>query len=130
MLIAAARDAGKLDALSAELALLAVPEVENGRALWALAEIARGRGAGVKPMIQAMAADLPRQWPQRLAPAAGVPPAWPEILVARACLADPALASLGEAMARDLATHAERAQATEFQQHLVRYFAAARENAP
>ena len=125
MLIAAAREAGKLDELSADLVPLEGQGVENARALLTVVEVARGRGAAAAPLAQAIAADLPRKWPEKTVVVTpsnlnnAAPPAWPDILVARACLGTPVLRPLGEAMARDLIAHAERAQATEFKNVLV-----------
>ena len=137
LLIAAARDAGKLDALAAELGPLDSQGVENARALRILVEAARGQGAAVESLAQSIAADLRRKGPGRTAVNAplavsggAMPPAWPDILVARACLAVPALRSVGDAMASDLIAHAEQAQATDFKALLVREFAAAREPTP
>jgi predicted Zn-dependent protease len=133
LLIAAARDTGKLDELGTELGELDRQGVDNARALLILVEIARGRCAAVAPLAQAVAADLPQKWPERnplvsaaMSSAVGTPPAWADILVAHACLAEPALRALGETMARDLITHAERARAAAFQGLLVRLFALAK----
>ena len=137
LLIAAARDAGKLDELGAELEALDSQGVENARVLRILVAAARGQDDTVAPLAQAIAADLHRQGPRRtrstpvLSTSGGaMPPAWPDILVARACLAEPALRAVGEAMASDLIAQAEQAQATEFKGLLVRAFAAAREHTP
>ena len=137
LLIAAARDAGKLDGLGTELEALDSQGVENARVLRILVAAARGQDDTAAPLAQALAADLRRPGPRGtavnslLATSGGpMPPAWPDILVARACLADPALRAVGEAMASDLIAHAEQVQALEFKGLLVRALASAREHTP
>jgi hypothetical protein len=107
-LIAAAREAGRLDALADEVRALAGQNVENARALLVLVESARGAGAAAISAAQAVADEVARRVPPRGAPldaatrALGAAPVWPDVLVARACLADPALEAPGKALARSL----------------------------
>ena len=137
LLIAAARETGKLGELGAELGKLDRQGVENARVLLILVEAARGRGASVAPLAQAAAADLPRKWPAKspltgpaLSPGVGVPPDWSDVLVARACLAEPTLRPVGEAMVRDLITHAARARVKGLESLLAGAFAAAKGDRP
>jgi hypothetical protein len=122
-LIDAAREAGALDALADEVRALADREVEQARALLVLVEVARGRVESAATLARELAAALPGKRPEADPPLTSLylastrprPPAWADVLVARACLGDPALGAVGEAMARDLVTHARRSRSPEIE---------------
>lgn len=133
LLIAAARAEGKLDALAVALRPLAEQNLENARSLQILVEIARGRGAVVEATAKTFAAELSKKVPLKEAvtgpvynPTTNVVPAWPDVLVARACLADAALGTLGETMAEDLVNHAKRTSSVDFEGFLRRDLASAK----
>jgi hypothetical protein len=91
LLIEAARELGKLSDLAAVVRPLADQKVENAEQLLGLVQIAQGQQAAVKARLQGRRAVLD----------------WPDYLVARACLEDPQLADVGEALARQLLPQAQ-----------------------
>ncbi|HEY1377965.1 MAG TPA: DUF1583 domain-containing protein, partial [Gemmataceae bacterium] len=124
LLIDAAREAGKLDELAAEVQTLADAKVENARTLSLLAQAVRGPASAVNPVLAEHLKDLrhrvaspPKQpaaaryyYPGMEENANQEAVAWADVLVCRACLADPALAPLGEAMADQLLIQSKRVQ--------------------
>jgi hypothetical protein len=130
LLIAAARDAGKLDALADEARALADQDVENARALLVLVGSAQGRGASVEPSARAVAGRAQSAAAATTpGPARAGSPAWSDVLTARACLADPALGAVGESMALDLIARSRRVEAPAFEGLLTRDLVASRARA-
>jgi hypothetical protein len=134
LLIDAAREAGQLDALAEAVRPLADQKVENARALLVLVERARGRGAEAAPIAREVSKGIRDKWPAPTEAdpqpiAAARQPAIAidrnDLLVALACLGDPALAVLGETMVRDLITHARRSRSLVYEAFLYRELAAA-----
>jgi tetratricopeptide (TPR) repeat protein len=125
LLIDAARELGRLDALAEEARKLAEAKVENARTLSVLIELARGRGESVASALEEIQAALPAKIPgdDRVARSSL---AWSDYLIARACLADPTLATRGQAMAGPLSEHALKVQDAAFLSHLRRDAAASR----
>ena len=94
LLIAAARETGKLDELGIELGELDRQGVENARALLILVEVARpGRLRShrwPRPSQRICPGSGRKRTRRRAAePTTASPPAWSDILVARGCLAEP-----------------------------------------
>jgi hypothetical protein len=107
LLIEAARAAGQLDELIAELGKLTESRVENAAAALLLAQIARGPSATLEKALEDFQADLTRRNPKRVEASPNYSPTqqtfpWTDYLVARACLDDAKLRPRGEAMARVL----------------------------
>ena len=110
LLIDAAREAGKLDELAAEVRALEAKSVEEARPLLILVEIARGKGLDVLPKVEALAADQDKAI--GASPSSDVgntrqvnvlpPPAVVASLVAGACLRDEGLGEAGERLANGL----------------------------
>jgi hypothetical protein len=121
LLIDAAREAGQLDALADELKKLSEQKVENAQTLFWLAQIARGQGSALAPAIQKHLKELvqkianppPPQTGRRYYPGMEEEDtresvAWADFLLARACLAAPPLAAVGERLAEQIMTLAKR----------------------
>ncbi|MDR3638922.1 MAG: DUF1583 domain-containing protein [Isosphaeraceae bacterium] len=87
MLIAAAREADKIDELAREAQALADRRLENAEPLLILAQIARELSPAMKPRINARVAQLKEMLDKRQAG----PVRWSDVLVLRACLRDRAL---------------------------------------
>ncbi len=134
LLIDAARSVGKLDELDGELKKAVDKKQEGAMTLWFLTRIARGQGASVSEEMTRFADEIHAKVPE---PSPGSPMSiryndlpsfdWSEFLLARACLADPGLSTLGERMANDLVSLAEvNYQARAFAQRLPFDLAASR----
>jgi tetratricopeptide (TPR) repeat protein len=121
LLIDAARQAGKLDELSSKLQPLAEGAIENARALFVLIEIARGKAATVEPIVKQVLAEREKKAPASRSdiPARGSPmtdsSAWSDLLVARACLADKVLETLGTSLADTLIVQSSEASSDGLQ---------------
>ena len=110
LLIEAAREAGKLDELAAEVRALDEKSVEEARPLLILVEIARGKGGDVLPKVEAIADDLEKAIGPSTPPNSRInpqnaslpPPALVTLLVAGACLLDETLGPAGERLANGL----------------------------
>jgi tetratricopeptide (TPR) repeat protein len=123
-LVAAAREAGTLDALAAEARQAAQQKLEQAEALATLVDLARGRSAEAAPWIEARRDALakenatpsePNPDPNRPVPAgrSAQPPlvfSWNDYLVARAATEqeDPALRNLGLSLAETLLERAKK----------------------
>jgi hypothetical protein len=119
LLIDAARQSGKLEELSAEIDALAKEKVENADALRLLVALARGQSATIEGELKQHLAEIEKRATEQPAQPIG-PRYYPDfeqtasqvrsfdLLLARACLADPKAAAVGERMMRVLLGHAER----------------------
>jgi tetratricopeptide (TPR) repeat protein len=121
LMIDAARQLGRLDALADEAGSLAEQKVENADVLLVLVQVALGRGAAVEPRVRSLRDALARRWPKgQPDPNAmrGFPPRpieWADFLVAEACTRDPALKDHGRAMLVTLLDQGRKTQHWAFQ---------------
>ena len=104
LLVIAAKEAGQLNALTAEVGRAAEAKREGAEALRDLVEIAGGRGAGREPAFRALLAEWTKKAeepaPSPTAIATPIKPLpWSDYLRLRAALSDPKLASLALALA-------------------------------
>jgi hypothetical protein len=106
LLIVAAREAGKLDELAAALEAPVAANVDKALPLSLLVAIARGNAGRVEPQVRQRTAEY--QMPPGGQADARFPIAWEDYVVARACLAEPALRLLGERLMRQMMQHAFR----------------------
>ncbi|HEY7326851.1 MAG TPA: DUF1583 domain-containing protein [Gemmataceae bacterium] len=107
LLIEAARQAGRLAELTAEVQKLAAKKVENADVLYALIQLAEGKGATVEDIVKRQIDEVrkkvmappPIRSPFYYGPEwVGPSVEWTEFLLARACLRDEKQAVLGEAL--------------------------------
>jgi hypothetical protein len=123
LLVAAAKETGKLDDLAARLQPLAEKKARYAADLLALVQAARGpmaSGPSVEAVLEAR--DQPAGYP--FWPSVLQPPSWLTLLVVRACLAEPRLRDAGERLARRVL---EQADPTDTGTLLLRREVAARE---
>jgi hypothetical protein len=106
LLIDAAREAGKLDELAAALEAPVAANFDKALTLSLLVAVARGDVRRTEPQVGQRVADY--QIPPAGQPEARFPIAWEDYLVARACVAEPALRSVGERLMRQMMQHAFR----------------------
>jgi hypothetical protein len=101
ILIDAAREAGRLDELAAELAKAAEQKTENAAELLVLTQLALGREADAEPKLRALLEEWSKLKEGNPNPWAGAAKDWwPSYLELRAALARPTLADLGHRLAR------------------------------
>ncbi|WP_422924867.1 DUF1583 domain-containing protein [Singulisphaera sp. PoT] len=109
LLLEAAKEAGKLDDLDAELQKAVEKKQDGAEMLWLLTRIARGQADTVADRLTRLADEYRTKLAEKPAPdeTNRYSPSrptyeWPAYLVAKACLADPKLAEIGERMGKDL----------------------------
>lgn len=115
LLIDAARQAGKLDELAAEVKKLADQKVESAQTLSFLIEIASGRSATIEPQIKLHVDDYIKNLPKQGDQSKTLQ--WSDFLLARACLTDEKLRTDGQRFSQNLITHAQRTQNWPFLSH-------------
>ena len=132
LLIASAAEAGKLDALAAEVEELATQKVENAGFLRTLILLARNEPAKAEPAIKTLLAEIkekfkPEKQPQtttaiRRASSSTKPTLidWHEYLIGRAAATNPATASLGDALLKEITGFGKRSNGGKFQTHAAR----------
>ncbi len=118
-LIASAREVGALDVLADEARAAAGEKVENAQGFHLLIEMARGRGASIRPEFQARVQEVNKDADASNEPQRGRrdnpgprPFPWTDYLLARTVLDqdDPALRQLGLPLLQALKKHAQRLQ--------------------
>lgn len=123
LLIDAARAAGKLEELETEARAAVAVKAPNAESLLRLVLIARGHGKEVEAWVRQRADEVVKKLAAAPAapdsefpiprPTTGYPAAerWADLVLARACLADPVLREPGEKMAAPLADYFQRTEA-------------------
>jgi tetratricopeptide (TPR) repeat protein len=116
-LIDAARDAGKLDELAADVEAAVRAKAKNAEELLALVQLARGNDDAVEPLVKKILDDYakpePPPQPSRYGRGdAPKPVSWAHFLIARGCLARPKLRATGEKLAGVLLKKAQGVQDT------------------
>jgi tetratricopeptide (TPR) repeat protein len=127
MLVDAAREAGKLEELAAEVKKAADEKLENGRPMLALVQIARGDVKAADELVKAVREDLPKKRQDNAGNNQGGNNngrvrqiEWPDYLIAHACTTDPTLAANTLPMLAQLIEHAHKTQNQAYMTHVHR----------